>query len=768
MDELKAAINIFNNNISKIINKLNKVMNNIDIYYKINDEILKNYDFKYKNYQTLKNINEINNNIIEEIMTINKDNNIYNQFKSIINIYDKMITKDSIENTSNKNNEEKNIKIILEEKDIEIAKNINEFLKIISSYNNNKNLKINLEKYLFDYEQNKIEKIILKIKTEELKNNPIILNQNDKFDYSIEIITKVFNIIVPTFCQDIICSILFSNINKKFSQMKDIVLDIYKQTNISNYKTFFNNMKQRKNIIYTFSKDTNILLNEGKPFENRFGVFNNQDFINERNENIKSENDLISALNSNNNKIIIINFSENEINKIDSIISTITIQQNANKKLKEKIIIFIIHIERNIKNQKSKEIAIPTFIDNGYFHLFIDNLNGKGYLNLLKILEKEEKEFVEEYIINMKFIENNIMTVISFIDFNVFFETKDLNKGNYSKKFSEKIINNQSIKDEINDLLKKEWRMHVIINKIFTNDIILKNNNVEFFEIIFSQIRDSFLLLLLQIIIQNYIILQTINGPYLDILIKKDYFKDLKLLNSISNKKIKMEINKNKVDICNYEIAKSRNSFTQIKNYIIREIYHRYLNNENLLRINYSTNEKSNEIIQIYIKNINRFVKNVKNEMDKNTFFMDIYNEKNVLLSNILIDDYLKFFIIECMEDKSDYCKTNGCLLLNFLKKILNAKFRYQFEFNCHNNNSDCCLKKELKKLINIILFTQIYVNDIKNIFEIYKEVQKFCKSIDEELIKILDKNIIKFEISKRNKKYKKIVNDAFFKIIES
>ena len=47
-----------------MINKLNEVMENIDICYSIYNNIYRNYDKKNTNYEILQNVNEINNNSI--------------------------------------------------------------------------------------------------------------------------------------------------------------------------------------------------------------------------------------------------------------------------------------------------------------------------------------------------------------------------------------------------------------------------------------------------------------------------------------------------------------------------------------------------------------------------------------------------------------------------------------------------------------------------------------------------------------------------------
>ena len=51
MKELKEEIEKFNKNIKNIIRKLNKVKENMEIYYKINESIINNYEIKNRNYE---------------------------------------------------------------------------------------------------------------------------------------------------------------------------------------------------------------------------------------------------------------------------------------------------------------------------------------------------------------------------------------------------------------------------------------------------------------------------------------------------------------------------------------------------------------------------------------------------------------------------------------------------------------------------------------------------------------------------------------------
>jgi len=91
--ELKIKIEKFKEEIIKIINKLQRIKYNIDIYIKINETLINNYNIKdrcYERFNNLNNISKYNKKIIKDINNIINENNIYNKFNNIIKIYDRM------------------------------------------------------------------------------------------------------------------------------------------------------------------------------------------------------------------------------------------------------------------------------------------------------------------------------------------------------------------------------------------------------------------------------------------------------------------------------------------------------------------------------------------------------------------------------------------------------------------------------------------------------------------------------------------------------
>ena len=90
--EMKKSIEIFKNKINEIIEQLNNLVKTMELYYEINNDILKNYKIKNKNYETLQNIKEINitTHLFEKINDMNKYQNFNDIIFNVIDIYNKI------------------------------------------------------------------------------------------------------------------------------------------------------------------------------------------------------------------------------------------------------------------------------------------------------------------------------------------------------------------------------------------------------------------------------------------------------------------------------------------------------------------------------------------------------------------------------------------------------------------------------------------------------------------------------------------------------
>ena len=169
MNEFENVINKLKINIEGIIIKLKNILENMNIIYNINNNILKRYENKNRNYKLLLNFNYMNKYIENEINDIkNKYNYGYN-INQLVNIEDiKIIENKILNNNTNQynningeiiykpnkegkvrlfgnyfvNNNKEKCKIIYNNKEYELKEYFNDIDK---EYNNKNEIKIKLK-----------------------------------------------------------------------------------------------------------------------------------------------------------------------------------------------------------------------------------------------------------------------------------------------------------------------------------------------------------------------------------------------------------------------------------------------------------------------------------------------------------------------------------------------------------------------------------------------------------------------------------------------
>ena len=191
--------------------------------------------------------------------------------------------------------------------------------------------------------------------------------------------------------------------------------------------------------------------------------------------------------------------------------------------------------------------------------------------------------------------------------------------------------------------------------------------------------------------------------------------------------------------------------------YIDKTIYKSYIENENKLRK--QTLENEAESIMKYQYELNNMYRNIKAEINnKIELFQTIYNFDNEELKKMILNDYLKYFVIKYSEDEGSKINEK---LISFLKLIIKIKFS-------KNHNQHFEFQNTFDEFIKILLFTQGYKEVIQSFLDVYININKYCSNIEEKIENILDKDLIIYEISERNKKFTKIVNISLFNLMEA
>ena len=126
----------------------------MNLYYKINNNIMNNKNLNYEILQNIKEFSNYNNKILEDIKEIINKNNINNKFNNIMKIYEK------INNKENK---------IIEELDIK-EDDANRDIRIINSFEQYKRERVN---------GGKIKKMIINMKMKKKSKRFVQLKYNE-------------------------------------------------------------------------------------------------------------------------------------------------------------------------------------------------------------------------------------------------------------------------------------------------------------------------------------------------------------------------------------------------------------------------------------------------------------------------------------------------------------------------------------------------------------------------------------------------------------
>ena len=658
-------------------------------------------------------------------------------------------------------------RMLLNNKDIQISRKITNYLEIMCG-EKNKDLKINLNNLLVNSKEHNLDGLIFKIKHD--KNLSI-----ENPEYENIMIEEIFIKMVPTFCQDIIAYILTSKIDIEYQKYNELILDIYKKSRFYNFEIYFENLQYKRNIIYTFSKITENIYDEEIILKNKYGNFRIQEIEIKIIESIKTEKDLIILIKSftenKDKKILILKLSEKEFNQIFSINYVITNYEKENRILKDKIIIFTMHMQRKLKNKENKEIQSDfiSFINDEYYQIFIDNFQGKEKYDIFSVLSEKTDILAKKYLLESDFIANKIYMVLYYLQIEIYNENENFNLNNCRAIIAENIINNKTLKQLfLNNLEKQGDKTKEIINKVF-NSKNIEINDVDFYEAVNTKFKDIFTEYLLNIVIDSLkrnILLPFLYKDNIELFLEDKFFNNLirtqfeKVTFNIIPKPRQI-LNSNRVVIYNeFILPENKLYFDKIIKYINDEMCKRYIINEESLRQENINQNKNIENYENYHKILERIKENIKVEINKEEYFNAIYNQNNNNFRKFLLQDYHTYFIIKCL-NKIDIKFNNIKQIMDFYFIILMLKLSEKIILPIQFENT-------LDEFIDIILFTQGYFEDIIYLINIFISITKYCDKLKELIIKILNENIIKFETPEKANDNSKIVNYCWFLVIES
>ena len=648
-----------------------------------------------------------------------------------------------------------------------------------------------LEKLLINCDLDEIQALIYKADLEGRKTKDEIYNY---------ILTRI-SLTLP---QDIIISMKYGKFQRNNPQLYDKIMKLYQGSEHSNFANFLQKGVKYKNIVYTFSNKME-KINNVESQKIKYIIIGM----------LKRESELEKLLDDffeNDYKICVIQFTPHEGEFLYYIKNLIERKEKEHKDKNNKSFILIVHMQRvtkeeinNIYNeneQKAQEIKnkiLNETISNleGYYQIFIDNLNGDENLKIENLLNWSDKSVFDKFKVEEE-LPSNIFTAISYIKYNITNSYKGLNKDNYVKELSDFIFSNQNLKNMINkcffrELIREEE--NDIIIKVFTNKetkFSLETKDIS------SLIKQEILLIYKRMISLLFFKLEKeqffssilSNTFYQNSEIKEDKNPEKDILQEIYESymdklefndgklKIVEGIQKNKVDIIlGFKYPGIKNIFDKIVGEINERISKKYRENENNLR---KILEEEDEDIKDYFKLLNIYESStsniINNHIQIKKFLDKKGNNKDIseVLFNILKKDYFYYFIVKSIKEKK---KENNKgeeeqILYDFEDNIKFMDLLYQTRNNIikrffllNENEKDLDISIRLSKIIN---FVESYSGEIAKINQMFLRLSQQIPELYSQIEEKINNKEIVFEISERNPKYSSIVNEAFFICVDS
>jgi len=375
---------------------------------------------------------------------------------------------------------------------IEESNRIYNILKELITNDKNvfKGINYDLEKIFINFNKEEIQGIIYEAdKNKVIKQN--LIN---------EVINK-FSLILP---QDIM---LYMKVNGFMSRYPDISKQLnesYLKGEHMNFSKFLVSMKNKLNIVYTFSNILNHIENLDGIYNDILGEIKTENITLLKISSFSSENEFEKKIdeffNEKKYKLCLIKFTSNEGNFLNYIKFFIENKEreyfgDKNKGEKfEKAFVFIVHIVRTFNSEKkklkeqkeeNKNILKETISHlSGYYQIFIDDLNGDNNFSLEKVIYSKGKDLFEKCFDFKDIFKDNIYPCLSYMKYNFSHSLGTLNEETYVNKLIKYFEDNQKIVGVINDIILKQMEKEEdLILQIFKTENSIDEDDVDLVEV---------------------------------------------------------------------------------------------------------------------------------------------------------------------------------------------------------------------------------------------------------------------------------------------
>ena len=628
-----------------------KILNKIQIHMKQgNILVLKNLEFVYPSLYDLFDFSQKNCTYISSptnIFSLVNDN-----FRCIVNVDYNQIDKEESDFINRFEKQIISFDYLLDEKLLKESIRIYRILMDLVIYDKLifKGINYDLKKIFVNFDLEEIQGIMYQASKTSNKSIPCIID---------EVISKI----ALTLPQDIIICLKFNGFQLKYPDITKKIIKSYNCGKHNNLNGFLKTMSNRRNIIYTFSDNLDIIKISENINNEVFGNIISNNIFEIKISSIKSENEFERKIdnfyNDKEKKICLIRFNSNEgsfINYIKFFIENkekaLLSSKNENEINSEKIFIFIVHLirifnqdssnekplsyeEEEINNKILKETISHT---SEYYQIFIDNLNGNLEYSIDKIMSMNKRELFKRCLNLDEELINSMYLTISYMDYNISSEVYNLNEETYVNELMDYITKEKSLRNLINECLLKE----VSDGEDFMKEILKKKGAVNQSDID-----------ILSIIQRNLskLYIKLLNVFYYRA--EKDHFFS-SLLSSYEENKNKICVNDSQINIVIENITESKNLLEDNKNNeLIKNIMevtkYAYLKNlkfnNGLLRFEEKIKKNRIEIIlglklPGLKKNIELIVQKLRDENIKNYK----RNEKNGIIANDKEHKHIYFF----------------------------------------------------------------------------------------------------------------------------